>query len=56
MVSWNVQSVSSGLNTLNQHISELEEWDAILWQELFFLRRSSQMWISWRLHLEATKW
>ena len=36
MLSWNVQRVSSGLSMLVQHISELEEWDAILLQELSF--------------------
>ena len=36
MVSWNVQRVPSGLSTLVQHISEFEEWDAILLQELVF--------------------
>ena len=36
MLSWNVQRVSSGLNTLVQHISELREWDALLLQELSF--------------------
>ena len=36
MVSRNVQRVSSGLSTLVQHISELQEWDAILLQELSF--------------------
>ena len=36
MLSWNVQKVSGGLGMLVQHISELEEWDAILLQELSF--------------------
>ena len=36
MLSWNVQRVSSGLGMLVQHISELEEWDAILLQKLSF--------------------
>ena len=36
VLSWNVQRVSGGLGMLVQHISELEEWDAILLQELSF--------------------
>ena len=36
MLSWNVQRVSGGLGMLVQHISELEEWDATLLQELSF--------------------
>ena len=37
VLSWNVQRVSGGLSMLVQHISELEEWDAILFQELLSL-------------------
>ena len=36
VLSWNVQRVSGGLGMLVQQISELEEWDAILLQELSF--------------------
>ena len=36
VLSWNVQRVSGGLSMLVQHISELEEWDALLLQELSF--------------------
>ena len=36
VLSWNVQRVSGGLGMLVQQISEVEEWDAILLQELSF--------------------
>ena len=36
VLSWNVQRVSGGLSMLVQQISEIEEWDAILLQELSF--------------------
>ena len=36
VLSWNVQRVSVGLSMLVQQISEVEEWDAILLQELSF--------------------
>ena len=36
VLSWNVQRVSVGLGMLVQQISEVEEWDAILLQELLF--------------------
>ena len=36
VLSWNVQGASGGLGMLVQQISEVEEWDAILLQELSF--------------------
>ena len=36
VLSWNVQRVSGVLGMLVQQISEVEEWDAILLQELSF--------------------
>ena len=39
----NVQRVSIGSSTLIQHISELEEWDAILLRGLFFDNEFSHM-------------
>ena len=48
VASWNVQRVSSGLSTFVQHVSGLEEWDAILLQD------ELRFWMNWRLHLEAT--
>ena len=36
MVSWNVQRVSGGLSALICHPSVLEDWDAVLLQEISF--------------------
>ena len=36
VVSWNVQRVSGGLSALISHLSELEDWDAVMSRETTF--------------------
>ena len=55
MLSWNVQRVSGGLSMLVQHISELEEGDAILLQLQSF-KDEFLSWKNWRLPLGGTNW